>query len=86
MVTRGLTSPTTGKMSTATVVEIEEIADKPVIVSLADGSRIRIRVDVIEVVRFDDEWDGEGHPLYQVRSGNIVAVLESPPELRRKLQ
>ncbi len=86
MTTRRLRSPTTGEMTDATVVEIEEIADKPIIIRLADGSRMRIRVDVIEVVRFDGEWDPEGHPIYQIKSGNIIAILESPPELKRTLQ
>ena len=86
MATRKLPSPATGKMTDATVVEIEEIDDKPIIIRLADGTTVRIRMDVIEVVRFDGEWDAEGHPLYQIRSGNIIAILESPPELKRKLQ
>ena len=86
MATRKLPSPTTGKMVEATIVEIDEIRDRPLVMSLADGTVLRLRVDVVEVARFQDEWDQDGHPLYNIRSGNIVVVLESSEELRKKVQ
>ncbi len=86
MATRTLLSPTTGEPVEATVVDIEEIRERPLMISLADGSVLRLRVDVVEVARFNGEWDGDGHPLYNVRSGSILAVLESPAELKKKVQ
>ncbi len=86
MATRKLPSPTTGKLVDATVVEIEEIRDRPAIIYLADGSVLRLRVDVVEVTRFEGEWDRDGLPFYSVRSGNLLGILESPENLRKKVQ
>ena len=76
-------SPTTGKLVKVEVVDIKEIHDPPTLVTLSDGSTLRMRLDVIEVARFDGEWDPDGHPVYTVRSGKVTAVLESPERLRR---
>ena len=75
--------PSTGEMVDADVIEIVEIDDPPVRIVLADGTILRLKTDVIEVTRFNDEWDQDGNPLYTVRSGNIVGVLESPEDLRK---
>lgn len=83
MATRELRSPT-GEVVEATVVPIKEIQDPPIIITLEDGSVIRLKVDVIEVCRADNLWDADGHPYYNVRSGNLLAVLESSPDLNRK--
>lgn len=84
MATRKLRSPTTGEIVEATVVEIEEITDRPAIIRLADGSVLRLKTDVVDVARYEGEWDKDGHPLYNVRSGSILAVLESPDNLKKK--
>jgi hypothetical protein len=83
MATRKLRSPTTGETVEADVVEIVELRDPPLRLVLADGTTLRLRVDVIEVARFNGEWDPEGHPLYNVKSANIMAVLESPEHMRK---
>ena len=83
MATRRLKSPTTGEMVDAEVVEIEEINDRPIRMVLADGTTLRLRTDVVEVARFDGEWDQDGNPLYNVRSANIMAVLTSPEHLQK---
>ena len=82
MPTRKFTSPT-GKTIEAEIIDIEEITDRPVIVKLSDGSILRLRVDVVEVCRSDDEWDQEGNPLYHVKSGNIISIIECPEHLKK---
>ncbi|MYI69773.1 MAG: hypothetical protein F4103_13870 [Boseongicola sp. SB0673_bin_14] len=84
MAKRTLPSPITGKPVEATLVEIKEISEKPTVISLADGAVLRLKLDVIEVARFENERDPEGNPIYNVRSGNILAVLEAPESLRKK--
>ena len=80
---REIRSPTTGKPTTAEVVEIDEINERPIRVLLEDGSVLRMRLDIIEILRVDGEWDAEGHPLYSVKSNNLLSVLDSPKPLRR---
>lgn len=47
-----------------------------------DGTVIRMKTVVTEVVRIDGEYDAEGNPIYLVRSSNVVAV--SAPEKMKK--
>jgi len=67
----------------AEVVDISEISDPPVVVTLEDGTKLRVKTDVIEVVRVEGQWDGDGHPIYHLRSGTFIAVLESPDRLKK---
>ena len=83
MATRRLKSPTTGGIVDAEVIEIEEITDPPIRISLADGTKLRLKTDVVEVMRFNGEWDIDGNPLYNVRSASLMAVLEAPDHLKK---
>ena len=82
MATRKLLSPTTGQKVEAEVVAIERLEELPIMIHLADGSVLRLKVDIIEVCRYAGEWDKEGYPMYNVKSGTILAVLDSPEHLR----
>jgi hypothetical protein len=46
-----------------------------------DGTVIRLKLVVTEVVRLDDEYDPEGNPIYMVGSTNILTV-SAPEELK----
>ncbi len=50
---------------------------------LEDGTSLRLKVVVTEVLRLDDRYDGEGNPVYMIRSSNVLHVT-SPDNLRRK--
>ena len=50
-----------------------------------DGSVIRLKPVVTEILRIDGEYDPEGNPVYVVKSASVVPVLASdkarkPPE------
>jgi len=77
MAERKMKHPTTGEMHDVEIVEIEEIIEKPMKIRLADGSVLRIRVDVVEIAKFKGERGPDGHPIYNVRSGTIISVLDS---------
>lgn len=85
MATRKLILPS-GEIVETEVVEIEEISEKPIIIKLSDGTVLRFRVDIAEVCRYDKERDAEGFPLYHVKSGNVITVLECPDHLREKIE
>ena len=84
MAKRKAKNPNTGQTVDATVIEIKELSERPIVITLADDTVLRLRVDIVEIVRFDDEWDREGNPLYQIKSGNIMTVLESSERLKKK--
>ena len=64
-------------------VEIKKRDDPPTVLELADGSRIRLRIDVLEVGRAQKVWDADGNPVYHVKSANTMAVLDAPEALRK---
>lgn len=69
--------PKTGTTTEIEVVEIIDIHEKPTTVTLADGTILRVKVDVLEVGRIPGKQDPEGNPAYSVKSGTIVNVLSS---------
>ena len=50
---------------------------------LEDGSIIRMKLVVTEILRVQGEYDPENNPAYVIKSG-IIAVVKSPDELKRK--
>jgi hypothetical protein len=48
-----------------------------------DGTVIKLKLVVTEILRLDDEYDAEGNPIYLVASANVPFV-SAPDELRRK--
>lgn len=86
MAKREVPHPVTREMVEAEVVDIVEISERPTIITLADGTVIRLKVDVVEVTRFEGEYDGEGNPLYNVRNGILLNILEAPDHLKKTEQ
>lgn len=48
-----------------------------------DGSVIRIKLVVTEILRIDGQYDQDGNPAYLIKSSNVTAV-SAPDELRRQ--
>jgi hypothetical protein len=48
-----------------------------------DGSVLRLKVVVTEVLRVEDQYDANGNPVYLIQSTNILAV-DAPEELKRQ--
>ena len=61
-------------------VNITETLERFSEVLLEDGTVLKIRAAVTEVVRIQDKWDADGKPVYYVKSQNILAA-ECPPHL-----
>lgn len=50
---------------------------------LMDGTIIRMKVIVSEVIRLDNLYDNEGNPRYIAKSANML-VVKAPENLKRK--
>ncbi len=48
-----------------------------------DGTIIKVKLVVTEIVRVDDAYDAEGNPVYIVASANVTSV-SAPESLKRK--
>ncbi|MGI8777311.1 MAG: hypothetical protein ACR2LJ_07960 [Acidimicrobiales bacterium] len=50
---------------------------------LDDGTIVRLKPIVVQVLRIDGVYDEEGTPVYAVKANNVV-VSSAPDELMRK--
>ena len=50
--------------------------------NLEDGTELRMRLIVSEIVMVPDQFDKEGNPVYVVKSSNLL-VAKSPDHLRK---
>ncbi len=50
---------------------------------LEDGSTIRMKAVVSDIMRLTGEFDPEGNPIYLVKSANMM-VVKAPDELKKK--
>ncbi len=76
-------SPTTGEPVEATVVDVDDIKNRPIIINLSDGTLLNFRVDIVDAARIDGEWDSDGNPIYAIRSGTITTLIEVPDNLKK---
>jgi hypothetical protein len=53
--------------------------------TLEDGTKIRLKPILIEVIRVTDQYDPEGNPLYVTKAQPIVTILEVQEKLKRKI-
>jgi hypothetical protein len=51
---------------------------------LEDGTSLRMKAVVSEIIRLNDEYDPEGNPIYVVKSGNML-VVHAPDNLKRRV-
>jgi hypothetical protein len=50
---------------------------------LDDGSLLRTKPVMVEILRVDGIYDGEGNPVYVTKMQNVIAV-DAPENLRKK--
>ena len=50
--------------------------------TLTDGAVIRLKTVVSSIVRLDGQYDGEGNPIYVIKSTPAVIVKSVPDKLK----
>ncbi len=71
-----------GKSVDAVPVRFKNIREEWNEYDLEDGSTIRMKTIVSDVVRVPDEYDAENNPIYVVKSTNMV-VVSSPDNMKK---
>ena len=69
-----------------TSVDFKPITEPWCEFQLHDGSRLRVKLVVSDVIKLDEARGPEGEPIYVIKSSNVVAVsvpddLKTPPAL-----
>jgi len=71
-----------GKMYEAESIEINQANESWNQYLLDDGSVLKLKTVVTNIVRLEGVYDNEGNPVYVVKSGNVITA--TPPEHLRK--
>jgi len=78
------TYPFQGRQVPGQEIDFEATAEPWFHYKLADGSEMKVKLVLLNVVRLD-EYNPQGDPFYQFNLQNIVSV-NVPDELKRKAQ
>lgn len=72
-----------GKMVDATPMSFQVGAEHFNDYVLEDGTVLRLKTVMTEILRVDDLYDNDGNPVYVTKAVNVVTA-DSPEKLRRK--
>jgi len=75
--------PFLGREIDATEVPIVNASEKISTYDLEDGAQLRVRTVVTAVMRVDNEWDGDGNPMYVLKTSVVLTPMNVPANLRR---
>ncbi len=53
---------------------------------LEDGSTIRLKVVATSILRIDGQYTPEGDPIYLVKNGQVVTVVDAPKVIRKRIK
>jgi len=65
-------------------VDFENEREEWNVYKLSDGSTLKVKLVLVNVVRSRDKYDPLGNPIYGITSQNIVKVLNVPEKFKRK--
>jgi hypothetical protein len=75
---RKTTQQVFGKPTVCYDVEFEpESPERFVNYRLADGTTLRVKFSANQILRIDGQWNEDGTPVYMVKNGLSVVLLES---------
>jgi hypothetical protein len=67
-------------------VPVEESNERWSEFKLEDGTVLKAKVTVVSAVRLDGQFDPQGNPLYVMNLSPVMAIVEAPERLRKKVQ
>jgi hypothetical protein len=67
-------------------VPVEESNERWSEFKLEDGTIFRVKTTLINAVRLEGQYDAQGNPMYVMNMTPIIAPVEIPDHLRKKVQ
>jgi hypothetical protein len=64
-------------------VPITETTERWTEVTLEDGAVLRVKPNIVGVVRVEGKYDPEGNPLYALKSQTVMTVSSAPAHLKQ---
>ena len=81
-----IVNPSTGKIIEGNIVKIKSPLDLSHNIELSDGTILNFNLVVSRIVRVPDQYDNDGNPFYIMQSSNVLAVINSPDNLRKDIE
>lgn len=75
-----------GRLVEGVDVGIEETTERWTEVKLGDGTTLRAKLSPVQVLRAESEYDPNGMPMYNVNFAILVAVVDAPDKLKKKVK
>jgi hypothetical protein len=67
-------------------VPVEESTERWSEFRLEDGTIFKIKTTVVSAVRVEGQFDTQGNPTYVMNMTPVMAIVEVPDRLRKKVQ
>ena len=67
-------------------VPVEESNERWSEFKLEDGTTFRVKVTVVSAVRVEGQFDPQGNPTYVMNMTPVIALVNAPERLRKKVQ
>jgi hypothetical protein len=71
-----------GRQVEATPIDVNQSSEKWNDYLLEDGTVLKMKLILKKVLRVDNEYDGEGNPVYVMQSTN-VSTITAPKNLKK---
>ena len=72
-----------GRSAEAVEVPVESANEKWSEFTLQDGTVLKVKVNLVNIVRVDGEYDPAGGPVYQLNAAPTVVFANVPEHLKR---
>ena len=66
-------------------VSVDETSEKWSEYKLSDGTTLRLKQVLMEISRVDEQFDQEGNPMYVIKAQPVMAVVDVPDKLKRRV-
>ena len=77
-------SPMTAKEVDGFIVDVDESVERWSELKLSDGSTLKLKQVILQVIRLANEYDQNKNPLYLVQSAPIMAIGSVPDNLKKR--
>lgn len=72
-----------GRQAQAVEVDVETANERWSEYTLADGTVVRAKINLISVMRVEHEYDPQGVPIYQVNAAPTLGFVTVPDHLKQ---
>jgi hypothetical protein len=73
-----------GPFVDAVEVPVSESSEKWSEYKLDDGTTIRLKQVMVEVLRATEHYDSDGVPMYSMKAQPVVSIVDVPDRLKKK--